>query len=57
LDFLPEEGDAAVFYQDWFFAKPDDSRPRYRQKVRIVTESLPIERAQSSYWEGAESEE
>jgi hypothetical protein len=41
LDYLPEEGTLAEFYQGWFFAKSYDY-PYYRHKVRIVTESMPI---------------
>jgi hypothetical protein len=41
LDFLPHEGEVAVFNQNWFFAKSYDY-PYYRHKVRIVTESIPI---------------
>jgi hypothetical protein len=42
LDYLPEEGTLAEFNQDWFFAKSYDP-PYYRHKVRIVTESMPIQ--------------
>jgi hypothetical protein len=44
FDFLPAEGDMAVFNQVWFFAKPAWG-PYYREKVKIITESVPIE-----YW-------
>jgi hypothetical protein len=43
-DFPLKEGDMATFNQAWFFAKPSH-RPYYRKKVRIITESVPIE-----YW-------
>jgi hypothetical protein len=42
FDFLPQEGDKAEFYQEWFFAKPYE-HPYYLEKVRIVTESLPVQ--------------
>jgi hypothetical protein len=44
LDFLPTEGELAVFNQGWFFAKPTSS-PYYREKVRIITESIHMERS------------
>jgi hypothetical protein len=44
LDFLPQEGDLAVFNQEWFFATPysSDYYPDNWAKVRIITESMPI---------------
>lgn len=41
LDFLPQEGELVVFNQGWFFAKSYDY-PYYRHKVRIITETMPI---------------
>jgi hypothetical protein len=43
IDFPPQEGAVAEFHQEWFFAKPD-YYPRYREKVRIITGSMPIEK-------------
>jgi hypothetical protein len=43
LDFLPPEGAFATLNQEWFFAKPTNS-PYYREKARIITESMPIEK-------------
>jgi hypothetical protein len=43
LDFLPKEGDVAVFNSEWFFAYPNDLYPTKEwEKVRIITESMPI---------------
>jgi hypothetical protein len=42
LDYLPDEGDAAVFTQEWFFAK-SYTYPYKRHKARIRTESIPIQ--------------
>jgi hypothetical protein len=43
LDFFPAEGDLAVFNQEWFFAN-QTYLPDYRERARIITESIPIER-------------
>jgi hypothetical protein len=56
LNYHPKEGDKAKFYQDWFFAKATEN-PSYREKVRIITESMVIVKAPSSVWENAESED
>jgi hypothetical protein len=42
LDFRPPEGALATFNQEWFFAKPTHA-PYYREKIRIITESIVIE--------------
>jgi hypothetical protein len=42
LDYLPQEGDVAVFSQEWFFAKSYEYERYPRRKVRITTESIPI---------------
>jgi hypothetical protein len=47
LDSRPAEGAVAEFSREWFFAKPV-YYPRYRKKVRIITESIVIKR--NPYW-------
>jgi hypothetical protein len=42
LDFLPQEGDVAIFNQKLFFAYSSSGTLDYWEKVGIITESMPI---------------